>query len=125
MSQMVIFQRAEESKFNFFIYMTFFRQEMGGVPEQGADIHTRQHRHRNTGEHTVVTFHDMNSDSRMFSNVVFDDKISSSIQVLDFSGNNLQILPREVFSRHGLLNLQKLKLSYCNIGESTTVSIHK
>jgi hypothetical protein len=37
--------------------------------------------------------------------------------VLDFSGNNLQILPREVFSRHGLLNLQKLKLAYCNIGK--------
>ncbi len=72
-----------------------------------------------------VTFHDMNSDSRVFSNVVFADKISSSIQVLDFSGNNLQILPREVFSRHGLLNLQKLKLSYCNIGESKTVSSYK
>jgi hypothetical protein len=66
----------------------------------------------------------MNSYLRMFSNVVFDYKISSSIQVLDFSGNNLQILPREVFSRHGLLNLQKLKLSYCNIGESQTVSIY-
>ncbi len=72
-----------------------------------------------------VTFHDMNSNSRVFSNVVFADKISSSIQVLDFSGNNLQILPREVFSRHGLLNLQKLKLSYCNIGESKTVSSYK
>ena len=31
-------------------------------------------------------------------------------QVLDLGGNNLQILPREVFSRHGLLNLQKLKV---------------
>ena len=39
------------------------------------------------------------------------------LQVLDFAGNNLQILPREVFSRHGLLNLQKLKLSNCNIGQ--------
>jgi hypothetical protein len=102
--------------------MTFFRQEMGGMPEQGADIHTRQHRHRDTGEHSYISPYELNS--RMFSNVVFDDKISSSIQVLDFSGNNLQILPREVFSRHGLLNLQKLKLSYCNIGESQTVSIY-
>ena len=39
------------------------------------------------------------------------------LQVLDLGGNNLQILPREVFSRHGLLNLQKLKLSKCNIGQ--------
>ena len=38
-------------------------------------------------------------------------------QVLDLGGNNLQILPREVFSRHGLLNLQKLKLSHCKIGQ--------
>ena len=39
------------------------------------------------------------------------------LQVLDLGGNNLQILPREVFSRHGLLNLQKLKLSNCKIGQ--------
>ena len=39
------------------------------------------------------------------------------LQVLDLGGNNLQILPREVFSRHGLLNLQKLKLSHCKIGQ--------
>ena len=39
------------------------------------------------------------------------------IKVLDLGGNNLQILPREVFSRHGLLNLQKLKLSNCKIGQ--------
>ena len=38
-------------------------------------------------------------------------------QVLDLSGNNLQILPREVFARHGLLNLQKLHLSDCKIGQ--------
>ena len=36
------------------------------------------------------------------------------VQVLDLGGNNLQILPREVFSRHGLLNLQKLKVcAFC------------
>ena len=39
-----------------------------------------------------------------------------NLQVLDLTGNNLQILPREVFSRHRLLNLQKLKLANCNIG---------
>ena len=38
-------------------------------------------------------------------------------QVLDLSGNNLQILPREVFARHGLLNLQRLHLADCRIGQ--------
>jgi Leucine-rich repeat (LRR) protein len=37
--------------------------------------------------------------------------------VLDLSGNNLQILPREVFARHGLLNLQRLHLADCRIGQ--------
>lgn len=45
------------------------------------------------------------------------DQIDMETQVLDLSGNNLQILPREVFARHGLLNLQKLHLSGCNIGQ--------
>jgi hypothetical protein len=45
------------------------------------------------------------------------DQIDTETQVLDLSGNNLQILPREVFARHGLLNLQKLHLSDCNIGQ--------
>ncbi len=51
------------------------------------------------------------------SNDCFLKILLALFQVLDFSGNNLQILPREVFSRHGLLNLQKLKLAYCNIGK--------
>ena len=50
------------------------------------------------------------------SNIV-DDLYWTFLQVLDLGGNNLQILPREVFSRHGLLNLQKLKLSNCKIGQ--------
>jgi len=45
------------------------------------------------------------------------DQIDMETQVLDLSGNNLQILPREVFARHGLLNLQKLHLSDCKIGQ--------
>lgn len=49
--------------------------------------------------------------------ILIPDSIDPETQVLDFAGNNLQILPREVFSRHGLLNLQKLKLSNCNIGQ--------
>ncbi|GLH17197.1 Protein slit, partial [Gryllus bimaculatus] len=38
-------------------------------------------------------------------------------QVLDMSGNNLQILPRDLFVRAGLLNLQKVYLRRCRIGE--------
>ena len=45
------------------------------------------------------------------------EKVDIETQVLDLSGNNLQILPREVFSRRGLLNLQKLYLSNCKIGQ--------
>jgi len=45
------------------------------------------------------------------------DSIDPEIQVLDMSGNSLNILPREVFARRGLLNLQKLKLSQCKIGQ--------
>ena len=45
------------------------------------------------------------------------EKVDIETQVLDLSGNNLQILPREVFSRRGLLNLQKLFLSDCKLGQ--------
>ena len=51
------------------------------------------------------------------SQISIPDHIDVETQVLDLSGNNLQILPREVFARHGLLNLQKLHLSGCNIGQ--------
>ncbi|KAG0715516.1 Peroxidasin [Chionoecetes opilio] len=37
-------------------------------------------------------------------------------QVLDLTGNNLQTLPKYVFRRAGLINLQKIYLSNCNIG---------
>ena len=45
------------------------------------------------------------------------EMVDIETQVLDLSGNNLQILPREVFSRRGLLNLQKLYLSNCKLGQ--------
>ena len=45
------------------------------------------------------------------------DSIDPETQVLDLSGNNLQILPREVFARHGLTNLQRLHLARCKIGQ--------
>ena len=55
--------------------------------------------------------------SYLFVYNIVDDLYWTFLQVLDLGGNNLQILPREVFSRHGLLNLQKLKLSNCKIGQ--------
>ena len=69
--------------------------------------------------------------------ITIPDQIDLDTQVLDLSGNNLQILPREVFARHGLRypmivqgcayncdkknhifsNLQRLHLSNCKIGQ--------
>ena len=34
-----------------------------------------------------------------------------------FSTIDLQILPREVFARHGMVNLQRLHLANCKIGQ--------
>ena len=51
------------------------------------------------------------------SQISIPDQIDMETQVLDLSGNNLQILPREVFARHGLLNLQRLHLADCRIGQ--------
>lgn len=44
-------------------------------------------------------------------------KIDASTQVLDMSGNNLQTLSKDQFIRANLLNLQKLFLRNCKIGE--------
>ncbi|KAK6636332.1 hypothetical protein RUM43_009992 [Polyplax serrata] len=41
--------------------------------------------------------------------------IDAGTQVLEFSGNNLKLLPRERFERMGLLNLQRIYLSRCKI----------
>ncbi|VVC37131.1 Immunoglobulin subtype,Immunoglobulin-like domain,Immunoglobulin-like fold,Leucine-rich repeat [Cinara cedri] len=43
--------------------------------------------------------------------------IDSATQVLDISGSNLQILPAEAFYRFGLLNLQRVYLTKCRIGQ--------
>nr|XP_018898490.1 PREDICTED: leucine-rich repeat, immunoglobulin-like domain and transmembrane domain-containing protein 2 [Bemisia tabaci] len=43
--------------------------------------------------------------------------IDPETQVLDMSGNNLQILPRETFAKSSLLNLQKLFLRSCRLGQ--------
>lgn len=45
------------------------------------------------------------------------DNIDPSTQVLDMSGNKLQTLSNEQFIRANLLNLQKLYLRNCKIGE--------
>ena len=42
--------------------------------------------------------------------------VDAETQVLDLNGNNLQNLPKYVFRRAGLINLQKIYLSNCNIG---------
>lgn len=47
--------------------------------------------------------------------ITIPDGIDQGTQVLEFSGNNLQTLPRERFQRMGLLNLQRIYLSRCRI----------
>ena len=56
-------------------------------------------------------------ECRSRNQISIPDEIDIETQVLDLSGNNLQILPQEVFARHGLLNLQKLHLADCRIGQ--------
>ncbi|XP_064098438.1 leucine-rich repeat, immunoglobulin-like domain and transmembrane domain-containing protein 3 [Macrobrachium nipponense] len=43
--------------------------------------------------------------------------IDIDTQVLDLSGNNLQTLPKQAFSRAGLTNLQKIHMRDCKIGQ--------
>lgn len=45
------------------------------------------------------------------------EHIDPNTQVLDMSGNKLQTLSNEQFIRANLLNLQKLYLRNCKIGE--------
>ncbi|CAH0396150.1 unnamed protein product [Bemisia tabaci] len=49
--------------------------------------------------------------------ITIPEGIESETQVLDMSGNNLQILPRDTFMRTNLLNLQKLFLRSCRLGQ--------
>lgn len=49
--------------------------------------------------------------------ITIPESVDSETQVLDLSGNNLQILPRETFVRSGLLNLQRVFLKNCRIGQ--------
>lgn len=45
------------------------------------------------------------------------ENIDPSTQVLDMSGSNLQVLPGETFQRAELLNLQRLFLRNCRLGQ--------
>ncbi|KZS15226.1 Leucine-rich repeat, immunoglobulin domain and transmembrane domain-containing 1-like protein [Daphnia magna] len=49
--------------------------------------------------------------------ITLPSNIDPQTQVLDLSGSNLQTLPREAFSRANLLNLQKIYLASCRIGQ--------
>lgn len=49
--------------------------------------------------------------------ITIPDSIEPATQVLDVSGNNLQILPRYTFDRINLLNLQRLYIRSCKIGQ--------
>lgn len=49
--------------------------------------------------------------------ITIPDSIDISTQVLDMSGNNLQILPSITFHKIGLVNLQKIYLRNCRIGQ--------
>lgn len=49
--------------------------------------------------------------------ITLPELIDPETQVLDMSNNNLQILPRESFVRAGLLNLQKVYLRHCRLGQ--------
>lgn len=49
--------------------------------------------------------------------ITIPESIDAETQVLDLSENNLQILPRETFVRAGLLNLQRVYLRGCRIGQ--------
>ncbi|KAK7792512.1 hypothetical protein R5R35_009922 [Gryllus longicercus] len=49
--------------------------------------------------------------------ITIPDGINPGTQVLDFSENNLQVLPRERFQRMGLVNLQRIYLIRCRISQ--------
>ncbi|XP_050442783.1 leucine-rich repeat-containing protein 24-like [Adelges cooleyi] len=49
--------------------------------------------------------------------ITIPEGIDGATQVLDMSGNNLQILSANAFYRAGLLNLQRVYMSDCRIGQ--------
>jgi Immunoglobulin I-set domain/Leucine rich repeat len=49
--------------------------------------------------------------------IAIPDGMDPGTQVLDFAGNNLQLLPRERFERLNLVNLQRIYLSRCKLSQ--------
>lgn len=49
--------------------------------------------------------------------IMIPEGVDPETQVLDMSGNNLQILPKDNFGRVGLVNLQRLYLRNCRLGQ--------
>lgn len=49
--------------------------------------------------------------------ITIPEDLDTTTQVLDMSGNNLQILPRDTFIRIGLVNLQRVYLRSCKLGQ--------
>ena len=49
--------------------------------------------------------------------IIFPQDIDSETQVLDMSGNNIQVLTNDNFIKNGLLNLQRLYLRNCHLGQ--------
>ena len=56
--------------------------------------------------------------------ITIPEKVHPETQVLDMSGNNLNNLPRDMFMRAKLLNLQKVYLSNCRIGQIDDKALH-
>ncbi|CAH0559944.1 unnamed protein product [Brassicogethes aeneus] len=52
------------------------------------------------------------------------ESVNPDTQVIDLSGNNIQILPREIFFRSGLINLQRIYLKNCRIGQIDDIAFH-
>jgi hypothetical protein len=56
--------------------------------------------------------------------ITIPEKVHPETQVLDMSGSNLNNLPRDMFVRAKLLNLQKVYLSNCRIGQIDDNALH-
>lgn len=56
-------------------------------------------------------------ECREKSLITLPSGLEGTTQVLDMSGNNLQILSKGAFDRVGLLNLQRVYMSKCRIGQ--------
>ena len=56
--------------------------------------------------------------------ITIPEKVHPETQVLDMSGNNLNNIPRDMFMRAKLLNLQKVYLSNCRIGQIDDKALH-